>query len=359
MNVEDKIYRELQKHLDELPIGFPPTESGVEIRVLKHLFTPEEAKLATQLSVLPEPLSGIHERIKDTGISIEGLEQALESMALKGSLWREVKDGVTHYSNAMLVIGMFEFHLERLTEEFLNDLDQYFEEAFGEELYRTKIPQLRTIPIEKSITYEHSISTYDDIKQIIENCEGQIAVANCICRQAKDIQAESCRHTELRETCFLLQDAAEHYLHLGIARTITKKEALDILQQAQEAGLVLQPENTQRPMAICCCCGDCCGILQTVKKYPRPVELFASNYNSEVDSDLCTGCETCADICQLEAIMMVDSIATVNLDRCIGCGNCVTNCLDGAIKLRKKEEELIPPPNTISLYGNILVKKLA
>jgi Na+-translocating ferredoxin:NAD+ oxidoreductase RNF subunit RnfB len=359
MNSEDRIYRDLQKHLDELPIGFPSTESGVEIRVLKHLFTPEEAKLATQLSMLPEPLGDIYERVKDTGISMEKLEQTLESIALKGSIWREVKDGVAHYSNAMLVIGMFEFHLERLTEEFLNDLDQYFNEAFDEELYRTKIPQLRTIPVEKSITLQHKVSTYDDIKRIIEDCEGKIAVGNCICRQAKDIQGESCNQTDLRETCFLLGDAAEHYLHLGIARHISKGEALDIAHKAQEAGLVLQPENTQRPMAICCCCGDCCGILGTVKKYPRPVELFASNYYSEVDSELCTGCETCVDICQLDAISMVDSIATVNVERCIGCGNCVTNCLDGAIKLKKKEEELIPPPNTISLYGNILAKKLA
>jgi Na+-translocating ferredoxin:NAD+ oxidoreductase RNF subunit RnfB len=359
MNNEDMIYRDLQKHLDELPIGFPPTESGVEIRVLKHLFTPEEAKLATQLSMLPEPLSDIYEHVKDTGISMEKLEQALESIALKGSIWREVKDGVTHYSNIMLVIGMFEFHVERLTEEFLKDLDQYFDEAFDEELYRTKIPQLRTIPIEKSITIQHNVSAYDDVTTIIEDCDGKIAVANCICRQEKDIKGESCNHTDLRETCFLFGDAAEHYLHLEIARLISKGEALDILQKAQEAGLVLQPENTQRPMVICCCCGDCCGILGIVKKYPRPVELFASNYYSEVDSELCTGCETCADICQLEAITMVDSIATVNLERCIGCGNCVANCLDSAITLRKKEEELIPAPNTISLYGNILAKKLA
>jgi hypothetical protein len=45
MNNENmEIYRKLQKHLDTLPIGFPPTESGVEIRILKHLFTPKQAE---------------------------------------------------------------------------------------------------------------------------------------------------------------------------------------------------------------------------------------------------------------------------------------------------------------------------
>ncbi len=34
----DDIYRELQRHLDEMPVGYPRTESGVEIRILKHLF---------------------------------------------------------------------------------------------------------------------------------------------------------------------------------------------------------------------------------------------------------------------------------------------------------------------------------
>ena len=48
MNTESQVYRDLQKHLDRLPISYPSTESGVEIRILKHLFTPEEAKIALQ-----------------------------------------------------------------------------------------------------------------------------------------------------------------------------------------------------------------------------------------------------------------------------------------------------------------------
>ncbi|MCK4779024.1 MAG: hypothetical protein KAT57_02505, partial [Candidatus Lokiarchaeota archaeon] len=43
------VYRQLQQTLDEMPIGFPPTKSGVEIRLLKRLFTPEEAKIASKL----------------------------------------------------------------------------------------------------------------------------------------------------------------------------------------------------------------------------------------------------------------------------------------------------------------------
>jgi len=303
MNTEGQIYRDLQKHLDRLPIGYPATESGVEIRILEYLFAPEEAKIATQLSMIPEPISRIYKRVKKTGMSIEELEQLLDHMVYKGSILVGKKDDEKRYSNAMLAVGMYEFQVERLTRDFAEDMVQYLYGAFGREMYRTKIPQLRTIPVEKSIPTpdKYQISTYDNVRKIIENASGQIAVANCVCRQTKDLVGESCTKTDFRETCLILSDEAEYYINVGIGRSITKEEALNILEKGQEAGLVLQPINTQRPDAICCCCGDCCGILVTVKKFPKPAELYATNYYSEVDSELCTGCEECISICQLDA----------------------------------------------------------
>ena len=59
MATEERIYRDLQRYLDRLPVSYPETESGVELRILKHLFTPEEAKIAMHLSMLPEPLERI------------------------------------------------------------------------------------------------------------------------------------------------------------------------------------------------------------------------------------------------------------------------------------------------------------
>jgi len=37
------IYERLAMHLDDLPAGFPRTEGGVEMRILRRLFTPEDA----------------------------------------------------------------------------------------------------------------------------------------------------------------------------------------------------------------------------------------------------------------------------------------------------------------------------
>ena len=354
----DDVYRELQRHLDELPVGFPQTESGVEIRILKHLFTPEEAALATHLSLIPEPLSRIHMRVvSKTGVSVHELETALDRMFRKGTVLMKSERGEKCYSNAMLIVGMFELQVERLTKEFALDVQQYLDEAFGQELFRSKIPQLRTIPVRKSVAHERYVSTYDDVRKIVDSLEGQIAVANCVCRQGRDVAGLSCHHTGLRETCLIFGATAQQHLDLGLARVISKGEAFEILSKAEEAGLVLQPENVERPHYFCCCCGDCCGILTTLKKFPRPVEFYASNHQATVDQELCNACEACADRCQLAAITVVDGTARVDLDRCIGCGNCVVSCSVRAIQLQKKDQEKLPPRGTAALYMNIMSGK--
>ena len=89
MEAERDVYRELQKHLDNMPVGFPATESGVEIRLLKHLFTPEEAEIALNLSVVPESLERIYGRVKKSkDISKEELEAILDSLVEKGAIMR-------------------------------------------------------------------------------------------------------------------------------------------------------------------------------------------------------------------------------------------------------------------------------
>ncbi len=94
-----------------------------------------------------------------------------------------------------------------------------------------------------------------------------------------------------------------------------------------------------------------------MKKLPRPADYFTSNYFSEVDEELCDGCGTCVERCQMGALTLVDNISHVNLDLCIGCGNCVTNCPSNARCLIKKSKEHVPPKDFEKLYTKILMKK--
>lgn len=355
------IYIKLKEHLDKLPVGFPSTKSGVELKILKNLFTPQQAKMAMKLDFIAKPLKKIHRKLRNEDISIKELEEILDEMYSDGLINRgfnkENGEKVKYYANAPFAIGMYEYQLNDLNEEFIKLSDQYFEEAFIDEYNKSGVPQLRTIPIEQSVESTTSVATYDDFKQVIEDCGGPIAVAECICKKEKDLIGEPCKQTDLREICFSFRTAAKLYEDKGLGRFITKEEALEILEQAQKDGLVLQPGNSQRPMCICCCCGCCCGILRNQKNYDAPAKFFATNYYAQVDSDLCIGCGVCETRCNMDAITINNEISNINLDRCIGCGVCVPTCPEEAISLIKKEEEIIPPKNTAATYQAIMQGK--
>ncbi|HEY98406.1 MAG TPA: 4Fe-4S binding protein [Dehalococcoidia bacterium] len=362
MDKVEQVYRDLQVHLDRMPVNYPATRSGVEIRILKHLFTPEEAEIALHLSMLPEPVTRIHKRLKKSPVSLDELKKTLDQMVYKGNIIGTKENDEMLYSNAPLAIGMFEFQVDRISEDLARDWLLYLDEAYAKEQFKSGVPQLRTIPIEKSIPLpeKYQVSDYDNLKKLVENAPGPIAVANCICRQVKDLVGDSCKVTDLRETCLIISPhEAEYYSSVGIGRMINREEAFSILEKAQEAGLVLQPVNSLRPDAICCCCGDCCGLLTSVMKFPRPADFYASNYYAVVNSELCTGCQTCTEHCQLAAASMSDGLAVINLDRCIGCGNCVTICEFNAISLRKKDKETKPPKDMNGLQMKILSNRIS
>ena len=357
---EPDVYRKLQEHLDEFPIGYPATESGVEIRILKHLFTPEEAEIATKMHFQPLPIEKIYRRVKKSGITIEELEKTLENMGKKGSILYGEQNGKKFYANAFFAVGMYEFQLNRLTKEFCEDSMQYMKEGFWKEFNLAKSPQIRTIPISQTLAIDDKISSYDDVIQLIMDRTSPIAVGVCICRQEKDLMGEPCKQSDIRETCFFFGAGAIMYVEKEQARMISKEEAIKLLKRAEEAGFVLQPTNSKRPIGLCCCCGCCCGVLTHQKMLSdRPVQFFNTSFYSEVDPEMCSGCEMCLDRCQMDAIDMIDDVAVINLDRCIGCALCVSTCPSEAITLIKKDEEYEPPENTADYFQKVMDTKAA
>ncbi|UCC19027.1 MAG: 4Fe-4S binding protein [Promethearchaeota archaeon] len=350
-------YRNLQLHLDQFPIGFPATPTGIELKVLKHLFTEKEAIIATKLSWTYDNPENIYNRIDEIEISVEQLEEMLASMASKGTIKYKIENGKRVYANIPLAVGMFEYQVNKITKEFLIDFEEYLMSAFGAELVGSKLLQFRTIPIEQSINREQSIVNYNEIRKVVENVEEPIVVTNCLCRQSKDLLEDPCKKTSLRETCFYFGEKGQLFINEGWARTISRNEALKILEQAEIDGLALQSENTLKPEFMCCCCGCCCLILARLKLIPRPSRIITSNYYAEIDHDLCVGCGTCIDKCDLKSIKLIDNFANVILKRCIGCGVCVPTCSEQAIQLKKREEEKIPPKDSEDLYNKIMIKK--
>ena len=359
-NVEIKdveIYRKLQENLDNLPIGFPAAKSGVDLKLLTHFFTPEEAEIASYLKWDLQSADQIYDTAKELNLSQQELENKLDTLAKKGSIRFVIRDGQKMYSADILAVGMYEAKVNNLTEEFINDLSQYNDEAFGVAFIGAKFPQMRTVPVEQSITPEHHIPTYEEVAKIVEQIDGPIALFNCICRQANDLMGEPCKQTSLRENCMGFGHDVQFSIDIGRGREITKSQALDILRKNQKDGLILQAGNSIKPNYICSCCGCCCGVLGGLSSLPRPVDFMHSNYYTEVDSELCVGCGTCQERCQMNAIKLKNDIAKVITKRCIGCGNCASVCPEEAMELKRKEEEIIPPQDSEELYNEILKRK--
>jgi len=347
------VYERLRERLDDLSVGYPATKSGVEIRILKRLFTEEEAELFMRLSQLPEPPKQVAER---AGRDEAQTAELMERMAAKGLLFRLRKGESVSYGAVPFLVGILEHQVKRLYPEIAMEFDEYFESAFGKSVQSVKTPLMRSIPINRQVALKWPVAPYEDVLEII-NQQKVIALAPCICRSWKKTLGEGCDKPV--ETCFTFGQHAHYYVENHMARYITKEEAIEIVKRNDEAGLVMQPFNSQKVGGMCSCCGDCCGMLRSLKKQPVPARAVQSNYFAEVDASSCAGCETCVQRCQMEAIRMVDDKAVVNLDRCIGCGLCVTTCTTEAMQLKRKPDEQIyePPKTGAETYLRIAIER--
>lgn len=349
---DDELYRSLQRHLDRMPVPYPATESGVELSILRRLFSPEDARLALCLSAIPESVATVHRRAGRT-TPRAALADALDRMAERGLIQRVATRRGVLYGKSPFVVGFYEAQVNRLTADLQRDVDRYGDEAFGAAFHSGRTPQLRTVPVNESIPFERVVGRYDDMRAFVLASPGPFAVMNCICQQGKDLVGEPCRQTHDREHCLTIGMAAESMVGRGTARFITRDETLKFLERADREGLVVEPQNTQDPLFICCCCGCCCGVLTTAKKLPRPASFFAANYHAVVDAGACNSCLVCESRCQMQAIACDDGPASVKLERCIGCGLCVTTCATGAVRLVANLDARVPPKDTPRLYARM------
>jgi len=340
-----RIYKKLAHHLDNLPSGFPSTDSGVELRILKRLFSEEEAELAIRLTLIPEQAHVIARRAR---ISVEEARTRLEEMSRKGLIYRIAHhNGQTLYMAAQFVIGIWEYHVNDLSQELIEDMEAYMP-ALLDQSWK-KMPQLRTIPIGRSLTPQLDVLSYEVAEKLVWD-KKKAVVAPCICRKERQMMGEGC--DKPLESCLVFGMGADYYQHNGLGRVIERSEVLDILKLADKSGLVLQPGNSRKIVNICCCCGCCCGILRNIKLQPNPATLIASAFIATLTPETCNGCGVCVKRCQMDALELKDDKAALDLTRCIGCGLCVSTCPTQSLALvRKPESEQPETPDNVIATG--------
>ena len=339
--MSDEGYHKLAKVLDTLPNGFPATENGVEIRLLKKIFEPEQAELFCDLKMkfeTPEQIS------KRTGRPQEALEKMLDTMRQRGQIFGVEFGGVKLFKMIPWAFGIYEFQLPHMDRELAEMCEEY-SEVYGTQFFEEQPQLMQVIPIEREIPARHESLTYERVSSIIEKGQS-FQVSECICKKEKGLLDHRCEKP--LEVCLAIAPVPGIFKDTAVGHTISKEEAYEVLRKSEEAALVHLTWNVENGhYFICNCCGCCCGVLEGINRLGIPAsKVVNSYYYAEIDPDACTACGTCADErCQVNAIEESGDVYQVIKERCIGCGLCITTCPSDAIRLvRKAPEEVVPPP---------------
>ncbi len=325
-------YEKLREFLDQFPIGFRKTKSGVEIKILKRLFTEEEAELTTFLTIRPERARTIARR---TNKSLSEIEEKLELMAKKGLIFRTHRENQTLYNAAPFMIGLYEYSVKKIDKELAQLFKEYYHTAGLEEIGASNIPGFKVIPLEETIQSDTTLYPYQMLKESIKHAR-KIAVTDCVCRKESQLLGEGCNHP--LETCLSFGVAAEYYIENGLGREITSEEAIQIIKETDEAGLVHAGANSKHLSNICNCCPCCCVSMKGMTQYGLNKEKFMNAiFESIIDRDLCIACGSCVERCPVNAISL-NEVAEVDRNLCLGCGLCSNVCPEEAIHLKPRKD---------------------
>jgi Pyruvate/2-oxoacid:ferredoxin oxidoreductase delta subunit len=184
------------------------------------------------------------------------------------------------------------------------------------------------------------------VEELIQKFD-EIALGHCFCRHYKDMLGTPCKQTDERETCFTFGKSARFTSEQGFTRMISKKEALDVLKRAEEAGLVHKAyhpnfDTSKDETSICNCCRCCCA--NGADSMIAPISNV-TNFLSSVNEELCIGCGTCVKYCHTYAAYLKDNKKAGRKEElCIGCGVCAHFCPQNAISMVEGERIVRIPP---------------
>jgi Na+-translocating ferredoxin:NAD+ oxidoreductase subunit B len=340
------IFKQLAQTLDEMPEGFPETESGVEIKILKKIFSEDDAAMFLKLTRSPETAEQIAERLE---MPAEETGNILDDMARHGQIRSNKSGGEQKYCQAAFVVGIYEMQVNRLDRELVDLFEEYL--PFLQQTLGGFSPAVtRTIPIGEVVTSESSVQPYDNVLKIIEDARS-FKVQECICREEQAILGDACDHT--LENCISFSKEEDAWGNFKLAgRVITKENALEVLKKSAAEGLVhnLFYNVKEGYGGICNCCSCCCGILRMAKEFDAPHIVKRSNFVAVINQDDCSACGTCAEErCPMDAIIETDGHYKVQPERCIGCGVCAIACPTESITLKlRPENELTSPPDNMT-----------
>ncbi|MFH1349640.1 MAG: 4Fe-4S binding protein [Pseudomonadota bacterium] len=365
MSTQD-IYEKLSQHLSLLGMGYPISEDLIVI--LKELFSPLEAEVALAIpnKVIPLEPAGVDDISSRVNLPREKLVDILEQLLQKGLLFTgKTKDGEKGYALLQVGFGFPQTFFWKGEDtpharNMAGMLAKYFNRKVTQEAYSSsETKPYRYIPVDRSIEAEkQAVLPHHMMEKVVRDAE-LIALAHCPCRMVYTLRGGKCEHPT--EVCMKFNDLARFVIDRGLAREITRDEALEVIKKSEEAGLVHFVDNAEGEIQHNCnCCGCACWNVGNIrrKKIPRDL-LMATYFLRETDEEACIACGECVDVCPVDAVKMEDDIPVIDTNWCIGCGVCTTVCESDAVRmvLRPDRTDQLPAATFKELHKKILEEK--
>jgi ferredoxin len=328
-------------------INVPDPSSERMQRIIRKLVTPEEGELLLALPAEPADLA------RKTGMPEETVQRKLQEFMEKGLV-------VPTSKGPRLVRDVLQFHDANLSSsvkwvdtELLDMWKDWYETEFM--IFTQKLSAIpadtsaktvRIVPAWRAIELSPdlplaNLPPEENLRDLVKGAD-VIAVVPCTCRRSLH------RCDAKVELCVLFNRGAEYAINRGAGRKVSADEAMAILREGEEAGLVhTWPfALSSRLNEICNCCRDCCIIFDPGFKFGTLDRgLAKSHLRAEVHKHVCDGCQDCVEMCFFGAIEMKKDPpgkklkAEVDPEKCYGCGACVVACAPHVHAIRMKLAE--------------------
>ena len=308
MAIRPKIVK-LAQHIDAENIEF--TEQDAEYYGIECVVSDEQADILLNMK-LRTPYTA-EALARKCGLSGNYVREQLDDLAWKGMLEYRQDRGCKEYILPIFVPGSMEcMVMNRPLVEKYPQIARAFEVLSRRKL-GPKTPMvpvggagigMHVIPVEKAIQNEPKAASIEQLSHWLKKYD-YYAVGDCSCRVTRRIMGEGCGHLE-KDMCIGVGEFAKYGVETGKARRIDYDEVMEILQRAEDNGLVHQVTNidgSDKIFGICNCCRCSCFGLRTSQMFGTP-NLSRSNYVAEVDPEKCVACGSCVETCPANAVKL-------------------------------------------------------
>jgi len=359
-------------------VQFPVSDTAIAI--IKNVVGENGDELDLMCAFHEKSSQVLEQLVESSKMPADKVEALAGSLARKGLVFNQPSSsGVMVYRLLpLMLVGVMEYkfmtpltgsdeerELAELFEQLLSDLKDDMQANYDAliPLFKASPSVDRTVPASSTeegkkitiIAIDKAVETGDEfilpsqnVEEIINKFD-DIAVGYCFCRQRRGLLGDPCATNTPTLNCFTFGKSARHTVAQGFAKMITREEALNIMLEAEAAGLIHKAfhpgsRESSPETSICNCCKDCCDTFNLWRSGTMPL-TNSTYYLAMIDEDACSGCETCVGWCPVDAIAMNDEgIAERDESTCIGCGVCARFCPEEAISLKEGLRKVLALP---------------